>query len=293
MEEAFYHEAMPLTVGPMTVHPLIEGRVSLDGGALFGTVPRTLWEKHFTPDDRNRVPLVTRAMLVEVADRKILVDVGMGTRWDGVDRARYGLDHPGTLDAALAAVGRTRADITDLVMSHLHFDVAGGVVREEGGQLRLAFPNATVHLQRRHWKWAHQPAEKDAENFRKHDYGLLERSGKLHLLEGSTELYPGVHLFVSEGHTVGMQLVRLEVEGQQALVFCGALIPTTAHLQATWVSAFDLYPLTTVEEKRQLLAQALEEQWGLFFSRDPQIAICTVKDDGSGQVVVDRVLASG
>ena len=277
-------------LGSLTVHPVVEGRVSLDGGALFGTVPRTAWERHFTPDDRNRVGLVTRAMLIVAGDRKILVDVGMGARWDGQHRALYGLDHSGTLEGGLEKLGITRADVTDLVMSHLHFDVAGALVREEGGELRLSYPNATVHLQRRHWKWAHQPAEKDAENFRKHDFGLLERSGKLHLLEGSTELYPGVHLFVSEGHTVGMQLVRLEHENE-ALVFCGALIPATAHLHATWVSAFDLYPLTTVEEKRQLLAQAVEEQWKLFFSRDPKVAICTVKDDGSGQVAVDQVLA--
>jgi len=280
---------MTLRLGTMTVRPLVEGRLALDGGSMFGTVPRVLWERCFTPDDRNRIPLVTRAMLVETGTRKILVDPGMGSRWDGQHRAMYGLDHAGNLDAALAPLSRT--DITDLVLTHLHFDAAGGVTREEAGALKLAYPNATVHLQRRHWKWAHQPAEKDAGSFRHSDFSLLERSGKLHLIEGATELYPGVHLFVSEGHTVGMQLVRLESEGE-ALVFCGDLVPTMCHLKAQWVSAFDLYPLTTVEEKRQLLAQAVEDQWKLFSARDPKVAICTVQDDGSGQVVVDQVLAS-
>ncbi len=282
---------MSLRLGPMTVHALVEGRLALDGGAMFGVVPRTLWERRFTPDERNRISLVTRSMLVEVGAKRILVDLGMGTRWDGKHRAMYGLEH-GTngLDGALAQLGRSRADITDVVLSHLHFDVAGGTTREEGGELRLSFPKATVHLQRRQWKWAHQPAEKDAGSFRKDDFALLERSGLLHLLEGATELCPGVNLFVSEGHTVGMQLVRLEAE-EQTLVFCADLIPTTAHLHAPWVSAYDLYPLTAIEEKRQLLAQAVEEGWQLFFARDPQVAICTVKDDGSGQVVVDRVLA--
>jgi glyoxylase-like metal-dependent hydrolase (beta-lactamase superfamily II) len=281
---------MALKLGPLTVHSLVEGRLAIDGGGMFGVVPRVLWERRFAADERNRISLVTRSMLVEVERRLILVDLGMGSRWDGQHRAMFGLDHTGGLEAALAQVGRTRADITDVVLSHLHFDVAGGTVREEAGELRLSYPNATVHLQRRQWKWAHQPAEKDAACFRRNDFALLERSGKLHLLEGATELYPGVNLFVSEGHTVGMQLVRLEADGQ-ALVFCGDLIPTTAHLHAPWVSAFDLYPLTTIEEKRQLLAQAVEEGWQLFFSRDPEVAICTVKDDGSGQVVVDRVLA--
>ncbi len=283
---------MALRLGPMTVHPLVEGRLSLDGGAMFGVVPRVLWERRFAPDERNRISLVTRSMLVEADGRLLLVDLGMGSRWDGQHRAMYGLEHGEGLDAALAEVGRTRADVTDVVLSHLHFDAAGGTTREEGGELRMSYPNATVHLQRRHWKWAHQPAEKDAGSFRREDFALLERSGKLHLLEGSTELYPGVHLFVSEGHTVGMQLVRLEAESGEAMVFCSDLIPTTAHLHAPWVSAFDLYPLTAIEEKRQLLAQAVEEGWQLFFSRDPAVAICTVKDDGSGQVVVDRVLAS-
>ncbi|MFT3709741.1 MAG: MBL fold metallo-hydrolase [Archangium sp.] len=281
---------MALRLGPMTVHPLVEGRLALDGGTMFGTVPRVLWERRFLPDERNRINLVTRAMLIDTGTKKILVDPGMGSRWDGQHRAIYGLDHTGTLDAELSKLNLTRNDVTDLVLSHLHFDVAGGTAREEGGELRLSYPNATVHLQRRHWKWAHQPAEKDAASFRRDDFALLERSGRLHLIEGTTELYAGVHLFVSEGHTVGMQLVRLETEGE-ALVFCGDLVPTTAHLKSSWLSAFDLYPLTAVEEKRQLLAQAVEEGWKIFSSRDPHVAICTVKDDGSGQVVVDRVLA--
>lgn len=275
----------------MTVHALVEGRLALDGGAMFGVVPRTLWERRFAPDDRNRISLVTRTMLVEAGSRRILVDLGMGSRWDGKHRAMYGLDQGAHgLDAALVQLGHARADITDVVLSHLHFDAAGGTTREEGGELRLSFPNATVHVQRRHWKWAHHPTEKDAGSFRRDDFALLERSGLLHLLEGATELYPGVNLFVSEGHTVGMQLVRLEAE-EQTLVFCADLIPTTAHLHAPWISAFDLYPLTAIEEKRQLLAQAVEEGWKLFLARDPGVAICTVKDDGSGQVVVDQVLA--
>lgn len=282
---------MSLRLGPMTVHALVEGRLAVDGGAMFGVVPRTMWERKFKPDDRNRVSLVTRCMLIESGKRRILVDLGMGARWDGKHRAIYGLDsHHLGLDAPLEKLGVQRGDVTDVILSHLHFDAAGGTTREEGGEPRLSFPNATVHVQRRHWKWAHQPSERDAGFFRHDDFALLERSGLLHLMEGSTELYDGITLVVSEGHTVGMQLVRLEA-GDETLVFCADLIPTAAHLHAKWITAFDLYPLTVVEEKRQLLAQAVEERWKLFFTRDPDVAICTVKDDGSGQVVVDQVLA--
>jgi len=194
------------------------------------------------------------------------------------------------IDAELQRARLTRDDITDVVLTHLHFDHAGGTVRDEAGQLRLSFPNATYHLQRRHWKWAHQATDKDRGSFRPDDFALLEKSGQLHLLEGGTELYPGVNLFVSEGHTVGLQLVKLEA-GEQTIIFCGDLIPTTAHLKPAWVSAYDLYPLTIIEEKKQLLAQAVEEGWFLFLEHDPVVSMCTVKDDGHGQVVVDRIVA--
>lgn len=280
---------MPLQLGNMKVHAVSDGTLALDGGAMFGVVPRALWERRFTPDDRNRITLAMRCMLIETSGRRILVDDGIGTRWDGKHRAMYGIDHSaGGMDAALAKCGFTRGDITDVVLTHLHFDHAGGTASEDSGELRLSFPNATYHLQRRHWKWAHHPSEKDAGSFRRDDFVLLEKSGRLHLLEGPTELYAGVHLFVSEGHTVGLQLVRLEAD-DKALVFCGDLIPTTAHLHAPWVAAYDLYPLTSIEEKKQILAQAIEERWYLFLEHDPLVAICTVKDDGSGQVVVDQV----
>ena len=172
-----------------------------------------------------------------------------------------------------------------MVLTHLHFEHAGGTTRDGA----LAFPNATYHLQRRHWKWAHQPSEKDAGSFRREDFAALESSGRLHLLEGATELYEGIHLFISEGHTVGLQLVRVE-SGDEALVFCGDLVPTTAHLRPTWVAAYDLYPLTVIEEKTQLLAQALEERWILFLEHDPVVAACRLKDGGKGMVMVDEVI---
>jgi glyoxylase-like metal-dependent hydrolase (beta-lactamase superfamily II) len=281
---------MPFGFGHLQVHQVRDGTVALDGGAMFGVVPRPLWERHFPPDARNRITLALRCMLVLDGTRRILVDDGIGTRWDGRHRDLYGISHEGLgLDAELAKAGVTREEITDVVLTHLHFDHAGGTTRDEGGQLRLSFPRATYHLQRRHWNWAHHASEKDRGSFRPDDFALLEKSGRLHLLEGNTELYPGVHLFVSEGHTVGLQLVRLE-SGEKTVVFCGDLIPTTAHLKAAWVAAYDLYPLTVIEEKKQLLAQAVEEGWHLFLEHDPHVALCTVRDD-HGQVVVDRVEA--
>lgn len=281
---------MPFELGSLTVHQVRDGTIALDGGAMFGVVPKPLWERYCPADARNRVTLALRCMLVVDAKRRILVDDGIGTRWDGRHRDLYGISHDDVgIDAELARAGLTRDDITDVVLTHLHFDHAGGTVRDDAGALTLGFPKATYHLQRRHWKWAHQATDKDRGSFRPEDFAPLEKSGQLHLLEGGTELHPGVTLFVSEGHTVGLQLVRLEAN-DQTIVFCGDLIPTTAHLKPAWTSAYDLYPLTVIEEKKQLLAQAVEEGWFLFFEHDPQIPLCSVKDEG-GQVVVDRVVS--
>jgi glyoxylase-like metal-dependent hydrolase (beta-lactamase superfamily II) len=168
--------------------------------------------------------------------------------------------------------------VTDVILTHLHLDHAGGTARAgPGGTLELAFPNATYHVQRRQLRWAHHPSEIDASGFDRATCRMLEQSGKLHLMEGETELFEGVQVCVSEGHTVGMQLVRVQDEGLE-VVFCADLIPTAYHLTLTHSSAYDLYPLTLIEEKKTLLAHAVEEDAVLFFAHDPRIAACRVRD---------------
>jgi glyoxylase-like metal-dependent hydrolase (beta-lactamase superfamily II) len=280
---------MAFSLGKFTLHEVRDGFFALDGGAMFGVVPRPLWERKQPPDERNRIQLAARCLLIDDGKRRVLVDTGMGQLWDGKHREMYGIDHrQHDLDRELARAGFSRDQITDVVLTHLHFDHAGGTTRMENGELALSFPRATHHLQRRAWKWAHQPSEKDAGSFRAGTYELLERSGKLHLLEGATELYPGIELFISEGHTVGLQLVRVH-DGDHSLVFCGDLVPTSSHLRAPWLMAYDLYPLTTIEEKKMVLAQAVEDNSVLFFEHDPLLAACTVKDQ-HGEVVVDQVV---
>lgn len=280
---------MAMTLGSFQLHEVRDGTFALDGGAMFGVVPRPLWERKHPADERNRIRLALRCLLVDDGKRRVLIDDGIGDKLDGKHRDIYAVDHSRfDLDRELARAGFSRADITDVVLTHLHFDHSGGTTRLESGELALAFPNATYHLQRRNWAWAHHPSEKDRGSFRAENYSLLERSGRLHLLDGQTELYPGIQLFVSEGHTVGLQLARI-TDGERSVVFCADLIPTTSHLRAAWVMAYDLYPLTTIEEKKMLLAQAVEDGWILFFEHDPDIAACTVKEE-RGEVVVDQVV---
>ena len=280
---------MPLSLGRFTLHEVRDGTFALDGGSMFGVVPKPLWSKQLAADERNRVPLALRCLLVVDGVRRVLVDDGIGSKWDARHREMYGIDQSAyDLDRELARAGVSREAITDVVLTHLHFDHAGGTTRMEGAERVLSFPRATYHLQRRNWKWAHQPSDKDRGSFREENFDLLERSGRLHLLEGQTELYPGIELLVSEGHTVGLQLPRI-TDDERSVFYCGDIIPTTAHLRASWGMAYDLYPLTVIEEKKMILAQAVEERWTLFFEHDPRVAACTVKED-NGEVVVDGVV---
>jgi glyoxylase-like metal-dependent hydrolase (beta-lactamase superfamily II) len=281
---------MPLTLGRFQLHEVRDGTFALDGGAIFGVVPKPLWSRQLPADDRNRVPLALRCLLVVDGSRRILIDDGIGSKWDAKHRDMYVIDQSAyDLDRELARAGTSRDAITDVVLTHLHFDHAGGTTRLESGERVLSFPQATYHLQRRNWKWAHQPSDKDRGSFRDENFDVLEKSGRLHLLEGQTELYPGIELLISEGHTVGLQLPQI-TDDDRSVFYCGDIIPTTAHLRSSWGMAYDLYPLTVIEEKKMILAQAAEERWTLFFEHDPRIAACTVKEE-NGEVVVDQVVS--
>ena len=282
---------MPLSVGRFTLHEIRDGTFALDGGAMFGIIPRPLWSKTNPPDAQNRIELGLRCLLIDDGERKILVDDGIGDKWSEKHREMYAIDHSRfSLDSELARAGTKREEITDVILTHLHFDHAGGTTRSGAdGRLELAFPNATFHVQRRNWKWAHHPSDKDAGSYLRENFEALEDSGKLHLMEGETELFDGVELFLSEGHTVGLQLVRVDGGDDNTVVFCGDLVPTVAHLKPHYLMAYDLYPLTVIEEKKMLLAQAQEENWILFFEHDPKVAACRVQEV-DGKIVAGEVV---
>lgn len=282
---------MPFSLGRFRLHELRDADLSLDGGAMFGIVPRTLWEKELPPDAQNRVRLAVRCLLIEDGARRILIDCGVGGDWPARDAERLGLQAPGqAFHDALRAAGCAPDDVTDLILTHLHLDHGGGLVRADAsGELKLAFPNATVHLQRRNWAWAQTPSERDRASYRKERFLPLSGSGKLHLLEGPEELFPGISLVPSEGHTPGLQLVLVQDEGQ-GLLFASDVVPTAAHLRPSWLAAYDLHPMLALEEKKQLLAQALEEDWIVFFEHDPRFAACRLTER-DGAVAVRETLS--
>jgi glyoxylase-like metal-dependent hydrolase (beta-lactamase superfamily II) len=279
-------------LGRYEISSVVDAHYALDGGVMFGAVPRPVWERWVAPDARNRIRLAARSLVAVDRDarRVVVVDVGIGDKWDGDRSDRYAVDRAGVgMDAGLARLGLTRADVTDVVLTHLHLDHAGGTTRRgEDGTLRLAFPRATHHLQRRAWQHAHSPSERDARSFVPEDFELLQHSNQLHLVEGEVELFPDVELVVSEGHTPGQQLPRFRGDGTH-LMFCGDVIPTRAHLQPSWVMAHDLFPLTTMEEKKVLLADVLEDDGALFLEHDPSMAACRLREENGEPVFREAV----
>ena len=279
---------------PISVSPLVEAMFGLDGGAMFGIIPQPLWSRTNPPDDNNRIDLATRCMLIEYEDRNVLVDTGIGTKWSDKERGIYKIgDQDAALSGALADHDLTPADIDDVIITHLHFDHAGGVSRyDDDGEIVATFPNATHWVQKRNWSWANSPSARDAGSYRKEDFQFFEESDDappLELIDGIDEIMPGIEVLPVHGHTFGMQAVKVATD-RQTYVYLADLIPTTSHMGDPYVMGYDLQPLETVEEKREMLHRAEREDWILFFEHDPEQAFARVERDGDKRVAapVDR-----
>ena len=219
---------MPV-IGPYTLHTIETGRFKLDGGAMFGIVPKPLWERAIPADARNRIPLHMRCLLLEGDDRLILIDNGLGDKASARFREIYAVDHEEyNLHRSLAEAGFHPDDVTDVILTHLHFDHCGGSTRRVEEGLALAFNNATHHVQRAHWEWALSPNPRERASFLKENLEPLAASGQLHLIDGDGPLFPGVDLVTVNGHTEAQQMVKVSgAEG--TLVFVADLVPTSAH----------------------------------------------------------------
>ena len=279
-----------LALGDLEVHAIVDCFFALDGGAMFGVVPRVLWQKKHPPDDSNRIRLAARTLLVRGAGRAMLVDTGMGAKWDDKHRRMYGLEgEGGGLLPALAALGLKPADITDVVVTHLHFDHAGGATtRTPEGALEPTFPSATYWIQRANWDWAVHPNDREKASYLRDNFEPLERAGRVRLLDGEQELWPGVSVLVSHGHTRGQQMVRV-TGGGRTVFYPGDLIPTASHLRTAWTMSYDIEPLKVMEEKSKLLEVAARENWIVCFEHDATLAACTVQTDSGGWSVREPV----
>jgi glyoxylase-like metal-dependent hydrolase (beta-lactamase superfamily II) len=273
-----------MTIGPYTLHPVDTGSFALDGGAMFGVVPKTLWEKSHPPDDRNRITMAARALLLTGNGRTILIDDGNGSKLPEKLAGIYRIDpRPSDLLMSLATLGVSPADVTDVILTHLHFDHAGGSTVRENGVLRPTFPRARYYVQKDHWRAAAQPTERDRASFFPEDYVPLMEHGQLELLDGEGELFPGIRMHLVHGHTTALQCPVIS-DGRTTLFYCADLMPTVSHVQLPWIMAYDLRPLVTLEEKRTVLGRAAEEGWILFFEHDHATAAGRVRRTDRGIV---------
>jgi len=258
-----------LDIGPYKVHFISGGRFRLDGGAMFGVVPKVLWNRVAPADDRNRIRLAMNCMLIEGNGQRVLVDAGVGTKDDPKFRDIFAVEHPESLIQDLAAVGVAPADITTLAYTHLHFDhCGGGTTRGEDGVVRPTFPGAHYLVRRTEWEDATHANERTRASYLSDNFLPIEKAGQLLLHDDDVEILPGVTMRSLPGHTRGHQGVFFDLPGMRAL-YAADLFPTVAHLPLPFVMGFDVFPLTTLETKRSILRDATREGWLLLLEHDP------------------------
>lgn len=261
-----------LTFGPWRVHTIESGRVWLDGGAMFGSVPKPLWSRTNPSDARNRIELAMRCLLLEGEGRLILVDDGAGEKLSPKLADIYGIDHTHTIESSLAALGHTVEDVTDVVLTHLHFDHAGGSTRRDGERLSPRFPKARYYVQRKNLENARSANPREKASYMPENFEPLAEAGVLEAWEGPHTPWPGVEMITADGHTRGQQLVR--VSGPEgALYFVADLIPTAAHVRIPFVMGYDMAAIETMAEKRALLARATAEGAWICLEHDPDVAL--------------------
>ncbi|HSR37318.1 MAG TPA: MBL fold metallo-hydrolase [Phnomibacter sp.] len=265
----------------MKLHVINTGFFKLDGGAMFGVVPKVMWNKLNPADENNLCNWAMRCLLVETGDRLILIDNGIGDKQDARFLSHYYLSGDETLDSSLAAAGFSKDDVTDVILTHLHFDHCGGSIVRDGDKLVTAFRNAVYWSNERHWQWATKPNDREKASFLKENILPIQESGQLHFIpiaETGTVPFsnvPGVNIRYAFGHTDAMMLPQVEVNGR-TVVFMADLLPSPAHMPLPYVMAYDMFPLTTLQEKKAFLEEAADKDFLLFFEHDPVIECCNL-----------------
>jgi len=272
----------------MKLYPIETGNLKLDGGAMFGVVPKVLWQKAYPADENNLCNWSMRCLLVVDGERKILIDNGIGYKQDENWLKHYYLNGDYTLEASLAKVGESPENITDVILTHMHFDHCGGSVKwnDNGSGYELAFPNATYWTSRKQYEWAINPNRREKASFLKENILPIEESGKLNLVEEEGEFIPNITFKMYDGHTDGQVIPHINVGGK-TVVFMADLLPATAHIPMPWIMAYDTRPLKTLKDKERFFKDALNNNYILFFEHDLYNEACTLKDTPKG-VRVDR-----
>jgi len=271
-----------LTLGDFELTAISDGTYHLDGGVFFGVIPKVMWERKVKADEKNLVPSGLNSVLVRTGDKTILIETGLGNKLPRRLVNFYG--QPAKLLDNLSAAGISPEDIDIVINTHLHFDHCGWNTVRQGDKVVATFPNAQYYVQEGEWQHARQQHERDAVTYLSDNYDPLVTNGQMHLLKGDQEIVPGVSVQVFPGHTDNMQAVMIKSGGKTAC-YISDLIPTTAHIDLTWVMAFDLCPLQTIDSRKRYYAQAMPEKWLTIFTHDPNTPWACVEKAEMGRLV--------
>jgi glyoxylase-like metal-dependent hydrolase (beta-lactamase superfamily II) len=282
----------------MKLYSINTGFFKLDGGAMFGVVPKSIWNKLNPSDENNLCNWALRSLLIEDGNRLILIDNGIGTKQDARFFSHYYLNGNETLESSLATNGFKKEDITDVILTHLHFDHCGGSIERKNDKLTTAFKNATYWSNKEHWNWAVYPNDREKASFLKENILPIEESGQLQFIPiaessnntlGSTNFSDNISIRFVNGHTQAMMLPQIKYK-DKTIVYMADLLPASLHIPLPYVMAYDMFPLTTLNEKKMFLKEAEENNYILFFEHDPVIECCTVKATDKGIRMKDSFL---
>lgn len=288
MYNPFVMELSHISVGPFHLYTIETGRFRLDGGAMFGVVPKTLWSRQIQADEKNRIPMAMRCLLIssENTGRKYLVDNGTGTKFNEKFEKIYAIDHRhSNLIDSLSYHGFTPEEITDVIFSHLHFDHCGGTTYfDDNGKLQHTFPNATYHVTGKHLETAKNPNAREKASFFAENIEPIVDSGRLNKVDEHYQYEKGLSALPVNGHTIGQQLPVVDA-GDVKLVFAADLLPTRIHVPLPWIMGYDMYPVTTLKEKEKILNKAADENWRFFLEHDASEEVITVeKEEGKFRI---------
>ena len=269
-----------MKIGKYDLYSVETSEFGLDGGAMFGIIPKPVWEKKVSADELNRVNMVTRSLLLVGDEKKILIDTGNGTKWEEKYKKIYDINTDQyNIEKSLGKYGFSSEQITDVICTHMHFDHIGGNTKIKSGEVVPTFPNAKYWISEENWNLANHPSQKDAGSFIEHDWKVLAENQMIEIIDGREPFIEGIETIVTRGHTPGL-LHPVVSDGSNKLFYGADIFPMVAHIPIPWVMAYDVQPVVTMEEKQKLLQKMEREDWILFFEHDPHIQACSVHKDG-------------
>lgn len=279
-----------MKLGKFNIEAIDTGIFALDAGPMFGVVPKALWQRRYHPgDENNRIPLAARPLLVQFDGKVVLIDTGNGNKFSEKQAKLYGIDlEKSSILSALKKQNVAAEQVTDIILTHLHFDHVGGATIFQGDRLVPTFPNAKYYIQKEQLNWAKNPSPKDAASFLPENIDPLIEHAQLEIIDGEGELFEGISLINSFGHTQAMQMVKIQSEGQ-SLYFLSDTVPTSAHLPLAFSMGYDNFPLKVIEEKKRLFPQIYEENAIIYFEHDAFLQAATLATSEKGFIIKDKV----